>query len=193
MTALDEAGRTITTSIETYSGLYLDYMNPQPEQIELVDIARGLAFECRYGRQVTTFYSVAEHALYVCELVSQRSRDWRVQFAALHHDSAEAYMGDLTKPMKWALDGSLVKRIDEGITAAIATKFGLRLDYMYDPRIKVADVLALRREAATLKWSHGTGPHWGWDEALAPLPGIGLSPTEAERAFIAKHEELCPS
>lgn len=193
MTALDEAGRTITTSIETYSGLYLDYLNPQPEQIELVDIARGLAFECRYGRQVTTFYSVAEHALYVCELVTQDqpfARD--LQFAALHHDSAEAYMGDLTKPMKWALDGSLVKAISDDIDISIAAKFGIDVGLFYSPIIKEADVYALRREAATLKWSHGTGPHWGWDEALAPLPGIGLSPTEAERAFINKHEELCP-
>lgn len=192
MTALDEAGRTITTSIETYSGLYLDYLDPQPEQIELVDIARGLAFECRYGRQVTTFYSVAEHALYVCELVSNVGYP-ELAFAALHHDSAEAYMGDLTKPMKWALDGSLVKKIDTGISEAIAEKFGFIADSLAHRVIKQCDVYALRREAATLKWSHGTGPHWGWDEALAPLPGIGLSPTEAERAFINKHEELCPN
>lgn len=191
MTALDEAGRTITTSIETYSGLYLDYTDPQPEQIELVDIARGLAFECRYGRQVTTFYSVAEHALYVCELVSKERPD--LAFAALHHDSAEAYMGDLSKPMKWALDSTLVKQISDDIDYALAEKFGIDFASLVHPLIKEKDVYALRREAATLKWSHGTGPHWGWDEALAPLPGIGLSPTEAERAFIAKHEELCPN
>lgn len=187
MTALpvDDAGRTVTSSIETYSGKFLDYLDPQPEQIELVDIARGLAFECRYGRQVTTFYSVAEHALLVCSLVPPE-----LQLAALHHDSEEAYLGDLTKPLKWALDASKIKDIADYIKQAVAEKFGIDYELMNDKRVKEADVYALRREAATLKWSHGTGEHWGWDEALAPLPGIGLSPTEAERAFIAKHEEL---
>ncbi len=181
----DEVGRTVTSSIETYSGKFLDYLDPQPDQIELVDVARGLAFECRYGRQVTTFYSVAEHALLVCSLVPDE-----LKLAALHHDSEEAYLGDLTKPLKWALDASLVKEIAENIKRAVADKFGIDYALMNDKRIKAADVYALRREAATLKWSHGTGEHWGWDEALQPLPGIGLTPYEAERAFIQRHEEL---
>ena len=63
--------------------------------MSIEDIAHGLAFQCRFNGQTGTFYSVAQHSLMVMSLVPEE-----LQFAALLHDAAEAYLGDMVKPLK---------------------------------------------------------------------------------------------
>lgn len=181
--------RSTVTSIETYCGKYLDYKNPLPEDIELADIARGLAQTCRFAGQTTRYYSVAEHAIYVVRLLGPCTRDLR--FAALHHDSHEAYMGDWTSPLKMATDG-VFDLIAARIDVVVAAAFGIGTHHFENLRVKEADRTALRHEAATLKFSHGTGPHWGFDESFTPLAGIGWSPDKAEREFLKWHDRLKP-
>lgn len=175
--------RSNTTSIETYCGLYLNYLDPQPEQIELADIARGLAQTCRFAGQTTRFYSVAEHAIYVASMVPPE-----LALAALHHDSHEAYLTDWPTPLKEAIGAEAFDDIADGIDWAIAKKFGFATGAFGKVAvIKDADLKALRHEAATLKFSHGTGPHWGFDESFVPLAGIGWEADEAERKFLKAH------
>jgi 5'-deoxynucleotidase YfbR-like HD superfamily hydrolase len=176
------------TAIETYSGLYLDYLDPKPEQIELADIARGLSQACRFAGQTTRFYSVAEHAVYVRDLVVAIDRA-DLALAALHHDSHEAYLGDWTTPLKNAIGKHTFDRICLRLDVVIAKRFGLRVEGFKHRAVKDADRRALRREAATLKFSHGTGPHWGEETSDRPLAGIGWTPDEAERRFLQAHEE----
>lgn len=179
------------TSIETYSGHYLDYFNPQADQIEIGDIARGLAHTCRYAGQTTVYYSVAEHAV--------RVRDWivaaclgvpgppEVRLAALHHDSHEAYLGDWPSPLKHVFDSELLAKLADDLDVVIAERFGFSPQWFRAGVIKEGDVALLRAEAATLKYSHGIGPHWGNDECVAPLAGLGWSPERAERKFLEAH------
>lgn len=179
--------RVKTTSIETYCGLYLDYLNPQPEQIELADIARGLAQTCRFVGQTTRFYSVAEHAIYVARRIAAIAPE--LAFAALHHDSHEAYLTDWPTPLKHAIGEEVFNTIADDIDWAISKKFGFATAaFGKVAAIKEIDENALRHEAATLKYSHGTGPHWGFDEALVPLAGIGWDMDEAERRFLEAHQ-----
>jgi hypothetical protein len=178
--------RSCTTSIETYCGRYLDYLNPQPEDIELADIARGLAQTCRFAGQTTRFYSVAEHAVYVRDLVVTHT-PW-FGLAALHHDSHEAYLGDWPSPLKRVM-GEELARLAHRLDVVIAAKFEFPPALFLSGPVKRADAVALRHEAATLKFSHGTGPHWGNPEAGVPLAGIGWNPDEAERRFLQAHEE----
>lgn len=178
------------TNVESFSGSFLDYLNPTPDQIELDDIVRGLATECRFGGQVNTFYSVAEHALYVRRLVIENGHP-ELGFPALHHDSHEAWLKDWPSPLKYVIEQQapgLLRGIARSIDEAVAIKFGIDPDLMKHPVIKDADEYAMRREAATLKYSHGTGEHWGYDEALPPLAGIGWSWQRAERQFLNAHE-----
>lgn len=177
------------TSIETYCGRYLDYLDPQPEDIELADIARGLAQTCRFAGQTTRFYSVAEHAIYVADLVIEAGHP-ELAFAALHHDSHEAYMTDWPTPLKEAIGREVFDSLCFHLDGAIATKFGFPDSHFVAPPIHAADLTALRHEAATLKFSHGTGPHWGFDAPLDPLAGIGWDPDEAERKFLKAHRRL---
>ncbi len=90
--------------IATFTGLRLNPFDPDPEMINIDDIAHGLSLTCRYAGQCKKFYSVAEHSIRLTRLVPEELRP-----VALMHDSAEAYMLDLP---------SLIKRVMPGYQAA---------------------------------------------------------------------------
>lgn len=182
-------GRKFVTCVESYSGHFLDYLNPKAEDVELEDIARGLSQVCRFAGQTTRFYSVAEHAVYVRQLVIAAGYP-ELGLAALHHDSHEAYVGDWPSPLKFVFDSELLRSITRGIDGAICEKLGIgEPELLKDPIIKEMDTLAMRREAATLKYSHGVGDHWGFDEPMIPLAGTGWDHDRAEREFMRAHAE----
>lgn len=194
--------RSRATAVETYSGEFLDFLAPAADSIKIEDIVRGLATSVRFAGQVSRFYSIAEHGVRVSLLVQEMTipqSDPRPAFAGLHHDSHEAYIGDLTAPFKWAMDehfpgfagalDDLRWRIDVAIGLAFVSWEGLA-QAMKDPGVKAADDEMLFREAATLKYSHGIGAHWGNTKRYTPLAGAGWTPDEAERAFMARHNEL---
>lgn len=188
--------RSLVTSIETYSGHYLYYFNPKPEQIEIGDIARVLAHTCRYAGQTTVYYSVAEHAVRVRDYVRDKQDDmlWpaptdnETALAALHHDSHEAYLGDWPSPLKHVFDSELLATLAADLDLAIANRFEFGAQYLDHWLVKEADVALLRAEAATLKYSHGIGPHWANEERYTPLAGLGWPPERAERKFLEAHQ-----
>lgn len=184
--------RSLVTSIETYCGHYVDYLDPRADQIELADVARGLANTCRFAGQVTRFFGVAEHAVYVSEVAEYEMGvgDRELLLAALHHDSHEAYLGDWPSPLKYVFDSDLLKDLAHRFDLAVAEKFGFDLALFGHEVVKEADYLQLRREAATLKFSHGVGEHWRNSDAYAPMAGTGWSPDRAERKFLDRHREL---
>jgi hypothetical protein len=150
--------RTVSPSIETFTGLLLDYTDPQPDQIDLRDIARALAYSCRWAGHCSTYYSVAEHAVRVRARVIEAGHP-ELALAALHHDSHEAYVGDWPTPLKRVLDGSGYRDLVDKIDVAIADAFGFRVSEMDTKPVVDADLELLWREAATLKVSGGHGPH----------------------------------
>jgi len=86
-------------SVWTSSGLFVDLLDPLPEQISLDDIAWGLAHTNRYNGQGGV-YSVAEHCVHASNLAPAG-----YELAALLHDAAEAYTGDWVRPLRGALNG----------------------------------------------------------------------------------------
>lgn len=135
--------------------------------------------------------TVAEHAVFVRDLVI----DWghpALGMAALHHDSHEAYLGDWTSPLKVVVEQrapGLFTELSGAIDAAVAHRFNFDVNEMHHLVVKKADEFALRREAATLKYSHGCGSHWQYDEAFEPLAGIGWSDSRAVREFMRAHNQ----
>lgn len=195
------ANRNVT-SIETYSGQYVDLINPDPATIKLEDIAVHLANTVRFAGGVTKYYSVAEHAVRVSYLVQNLAApEWRehglwpaLALAALHHDSHEFVLGDVPAPLKAVLrkfEGAypIIDTLAASLDSAIIKALGIEQD-MHDPRIKAADDEAMYREAAALKWSHGVGAHWNNDKAYTPWAGMGWSPQRAERTFYNRHLQL---
>lgn len=172
------------TMLETHTGAYLDYADPQASQILVEDVAHALSQICRFGGHTSRFYSVAEHALLVYSLVPERG------LAALHHDSHEAYVCDAPTPLKALLPG--FREVAADIDRAVAAAFGLDVAAFKDPALKAADQMAMRIEARELKASRGVGRYWGFDEEplLAAPWRLGMSPEEAKGSFLDLHRDL---
>ena len=82
-------GPTITLA----SGRLFDFLDPHGSDFSIEDIAHGLAHVCRYAGQCRAFFSVAEHSIIVSDLVTEFA------YEALLHDAAEAFIGDITRPL----------------------------------------------------------------------------------------------
>jgi hypothetical protein len=137
------------------SGRRLDLLDPSPEDIEITDIAHGLARVARWNGQTVGdhAFSVAEHALIVEAIVSDRmpQRSNAEALAALLHDAPEYVIGDLISPFKTAI-GLDYKAFELRILAAIHLRFGLPaiLQPHLAAAIKAADTVAAYYEATRL-------------------------------------------
>ncbi len=134
------------------SGRRLDLLDPTPVDVEVEDIAHGLAFVARWNGQTKGdfAYSVAEHSLLVETLFSRMNPSAPVkwQLAALLHDAPEYVIGDMISPVKAAV-GPGYSVLDERLTAAIHIRFGLpaALPVAVKKQIKKADLISARLEA----------------------------------------------
>lgn len=90
----------VGNTIRLRSGLYLNLADPRPEQFTFGDIAGALSKICRFGGQIERLYSVAEHCVHCCDLARREGQNLDTQAAALMHDAAEAFCGDVVKPLK---------------------------------------------------------------------------------------------
>lgn len=137
------------------SGRRLDMLNPSPLDIEIEDIAHGLARVARWNGQTAGEHalSVAQHSIYVEEVVTMLRPHWPAQWrlAALLHDSPEYVVGDLITPFKSAV-GSYFKTIEQRLLEAIHIRFGLpgRLPEHVMRQIKRADKIMAYYEAVRL-------------------------------------------
>jgi 5'-deoxynucleotidase YfbR-like HD superfamily hydrolase len=149
------------------SGRRLDLLDPTPVDIEIDDIAHGLAFVARWNGQTRGDwpYSVAEHSLLVEMLFArmQPAADLRWRLAALLHDAPEYVIGDIISPVKAAV-GPQYGELDARLMAAIHLRFGL-------PAVLPAPVKAAIKRADRIS---------AWIEAVAIA---GFTPQEADRLF----------
>src|ERR1700742_76738 len=117
-------------SIMLHSGAWFDFASPHTSDFTAEDIAQGLAHICRYSGQCSRFYSVAEHSLLVSDVAEG------FEFEALLHDAAEAFIGDITRPLKQMLPE--FKRIEAEVERAILERFGI--EGPVPPQVKQADL-----------------------------------------------------
>src|SRR5262249_17715495 len=137
------------------SGRRLDLLDPSPLDIEIEDIAHGLARVARWNGQThgAPIFSVAQHTLLVEAVLRAATPniDDRVRLAVLLHDAPEYVIGDMISPFKAVIGGSY-KTIEKRLLAAIHIRFGLPAALPYDlvVRIKAADAGAAFLEATRL-------------------------------------------
>lgn len=182
------------------SGRRLDLLDPTPVDIEVEDIAHGLAFVARWNGQTQGDwpYSVAEHSLLVEEIFARLNPQapvrWRL--AALLHDAPEYVIGDMISPVKAAV-GASYGELDARLSAAIHLRFGLpaALPGTVKQRIKRADRISAWLEAVQIA---------GFSEAEAtrlfrrpPPECLTLAlrlrpPPETRDAFSTRIAELLP-
>jgi hypothetical protein len=185
------------------SGRRLDLLDPSPLDIEIADIAHGLARVARWNGQTAGdhAFSVAQHALLVETITATLAPRWprRWRLAALLHDAPEYVVGDLISPFKAAL-GLDYKAFELRLLAAIHRRFGLpeTLPADVSSLIKTADRAAAYREATELagfsiaegRQFFGTpGVDWpeSRSEALVAWPAA-----VAEGAFLDRFQALSP-
>lgn len=174
------------TKINTYYGKTIDYTNPDPEQIDIRDIAHNLSFENRFIGQTEKPYSVAQHCV-LGSRVFEEMNMYRNAFMFLLHDAAEAYVKDIPTPLKKLL-GSTYKDIEQRFTRAIMTKF--LLPVIEDFGIKTMDLCMLAAEKEQLL-SPGTVP-WTQLESVRPMNVhiVPWSQPHAEREFLAQFKKF---
>ena len=186
--------------LDTASGVRLDLDDPRPDDITLSDVAAALSKTCRFGAQARSFYSVAQHAVLVADLVEDAGHP-ELALAALHHDSHEAYACDLPTPLKRRIDaasGGYCSRLCDALDAAIHEAFGIsgfRDDPLAAEVIKAADEQALLIESQDLLHDGGRGLRADRDipeslvDSLPAMRGL-LDPSQAEQQFVSAHERL---
>jgi uncharacterized protein len=137
------------------SGRRLDLIDPSPLDIEIEDIAHGLARVARWNGQTRGdhIFSVAQHTLLTEEVARHRAGtlDRRLRLALLLHDAPEYVIGDMISPFK-AVIGEAYKAVERRLLTAIHLRFGLspKLPAEVTAVIKAADRGAAFLEATVL-------------------------------------------
>jgi uncharacterized protein len=165
------------------SGAWFDFCAPAASDFTIEDVAHGLANICRYSGQCSNFYSVAEHSI----LVSETAKGF--EFEALLHDAAEAFLGDITRPLKQMLPE--YKRIEEDVERAILDRFGV--SWPIPTQVKQADLRVLAAEQKQIMPKGTDGWVRGQKVEPAPIVVRHLSPNKAKRLFLERFETLYPA
>lgn len=181
------------------SGRRLDLLDPTPVDIEIEDIAHGLAFVARWNGQTLGDwpYSVAEHSLLVEEIFARMNPGiavkWRL--AALLHDAPEYVIGDMISPVKSAV-GPGYGELDLRLTAAVHIRFGLPaiLPTPIKKAIKEADRISAWLEAVQIAGftkAEADALFGRQNPKLIAGLAIHLRPPVLVRAdFTARHKDL---
>jgi 5'-deoxynucleotidase YfbR-like HD superfamily hydrolase len=181
------------------SGRRLDLLDPTPVDIEITDIAHGLAFVARWNGQTYGDwpYSVAEHSLLVERIFGRMNPavgpKW--QLAALLHDAPEYVIGDMISPVKSAV-GAGYGELDQRLTAAIHIRFGLPavLPAALKKSIKAADRISAWLEAVQIAgFTKAEADRLFGKPSETVLNGLEIAlrpPVQVRAEFVARHEQL---
>lgn len=179
---------------ETFSGLRVRPMEPDHAVICIEDIAHALSNCCRFAGHCYDFYSVGTHSMFVYMLVKAHTDDIDTLKYALLHDAAEAYIHDITRPLKRSYGMEWYKELETKWEIQIAMAFGIDLEKVDFQLVKEADNHALKKEAERLVLSQGK--EWGIPETREfPIIIVGtfhfnMTPKQTRDAFIRKWDEL---
>lgn len=127
-------------SIRTFTGKYVNPLNPDPDTICIEDIAHALSQICRFGGHLPYFYSVADHSLAVSYCLPDEHA-----LAGLLHDASEAYLCDIPSPVKRMIPG--YAEAEDRLMKVIAAKFGF--PWPVPEMVKVMD-----RERLETEWKN---------------------------------------
>lgn len=178
-------GRTL----RTVTGRTLEPARPDPSVITIRDIARGLANSCRFAGQLPVFYSVAQHSIHAAEQVGEAGGSAMAQLHALLHDSPEAYITDLPRPLKESMPPQVRTwwtSLEHGLLSAIYLGLGIPAPTEEEQRlVKAADETMLVTEDLYLR----NLVQFSDPQPLARLLTV-WSPRAAEACFLDLYAHL---
>lgn len=123
--------------IRTFTGQYVNFIDPDPDTIVIEDIAHALSNMCRWGGHTPRFYSVAQHSILCSKHVDKHYR-----LAALMHDASEAYLMDIPRPIKKLLAN--YNEIENKLMEVIAKKF--KFEWPMPEPVRISDDYMLYHE-----------------------------------------------
>lgn len=180
----------------TFTGRRFYAFDARVEDIDIKDIAHSLALQTRWNGHCQTFYSVASHSLACARAAEKVPSSLDIVAWALMHDAAEAYIGDIIRPIKRSLrvgDDSFTDAVEMPLLKLIAEKFNLpwpipEMVFEIDNRMLVTEALYLT--------NYGKADHWVTEKPWADIkPYAGAhallyqEPRAAEEAFLARARE----
>jgi hypothetical protein len=171
-------------TIQIASGNYFSLVEPGLSDFSIFDIAQALSHICRYTGHVREFYSVAQHSVLASEVVAPEHA-----FAALMHDAAEAFVGDVARPLKELIPD--YRAIEKRVERAVFSRFSL--PHELHPAVKHADLVLLATEKRDLMpLGGGKTQAWSCINGIEPMRNRILcwSPVDARRAFLSRFNEL---
>jgi uncharacterized protein len=174
------------SDIQTAAGRYFDLLAPQDNVFGIEEIAHALSNMCRFTGHTRVHYSVAQHSWLVSWLVP-------AEFAmhGLLHDAAEAFVGDVSSPLKRQLP--MYKMIEGDIERTVFARFGIWGLCNRDSHqaVKHADLVALVTEQRDLMPPRGDGD-WSALDGIEPLPWTiePLPSFMAKALFLRRFEQL---
>jgi hypothetical protein len=177
--------------IGTYTGKHFHPFRPRAGDIDLKDIAHGLALSkwaCRFRGQCKHHYTVAQHSVEVSKVIRSNGGSERAALAGLLHDASEAYLPDLAAPIKeWLPD---YRELESTIQTAIEVYFlGSELDPDERKTVKEADMIMLATEAYSLM---PAPTDWGSIRGIIPIENWRgpIPASKAETEFLEMFNEL---
>lgn len=172
---------SVRPDILTSTGIYFNLVNPDPAHVMIEDIARGLSHACRFAGQCSEFYSVAQHSVLVSMMLPPD-----LALIGLLHDAAEAYIGDVTKPLKRLLPD--YRAIEKTVEQAVFQRFGLPAELPSE--VKFADMVALATEQRDFMPPHDD--QWHCIAGIEPLPDriVAWDTHAAQHRFLQRYYDL---
>lgn len=181
------------TWIQTYTGRAFDFADPRPQDVRAPDISHALSMQCRFNGHCNSFYSVAQHCVLAARLL--RLKEESLAMEGLLHDAAEAYMGDLVRPLKTMDALEAFSAIEARVERIIRVRFGLpeRKAPGVAEAVKLVDERLLATEKLFLMkteprpWQLKASPLTAQERTAIGMPSWeGWPPAEADRAW--RHE-----
>lgn len=166
----------------TVNGSYFNFIDVDKNVISIGTIARGLSNICRFNGQIEKFYSVAQHSVLCSYIVPE---EFAMQ--ALFHDAAEAYIGDITTPLKVLLHD--YREIEKRVEFDIFKKLGIQ--WPMHRFVKEADLIMLATERRDL-FSPNNKNEWVILKGIEPAEQtiFPLLPNQAYNLFLNRYFEL---
>jgi 5'-deoxynucleotidase YfbR-like HD superfamily hydrolase len=173
--------------IATASGKKFFLLEPRLEDIDIYDIAHALALQCRWTGHTKYHYSIAQHSYY-CSFIGPDSE----AFDRLMHDAAEAYIGDMNRPLKhYTQAGIFYRKVEANVQAAIAQRFGFSVVEPISVKLADNSMLYIEKDQITnAKFEEAQVWESYKEDAVVRVSIEEWTPAKAKQMFLTRFEDL---